>query len=197
MSYLNENLELVFMDLEERSEKTIFNYRTELSGMRVGRANPKLLDKIVVNYYGTPTPIIQMANITIPEARLLVINVWDNNAIKSVEKAIIDANLGIFPSNDGKVLRMAFPELTEERRRALVKDIKALSESSKIAIRNIRRDILNKIRVFEKDSLITEDEQKSAEKDLDKRVNELVFEIDKITAEKEVEVMSVWWNILV
>lgn len=191
MSYLNENLELVFMDLEERSEKTIFNYRTELSGMRVGRANPKLLDKIVVNYYGTPTPIIQMANITIPEARLLVINVWDNNAIKSVEKAIIDANLGIFPSNDGKVLRMAFPELTEERRRALVKDIKALSESSKIAIRNIRRDILNKIRVFEKDSLITEDEQKSAEKDLDKRVNELVFEIDKITAEKEVEVMSV------
>ncbi len=191
MSYANENLELVFMDLEERSEKTIISYRTELLGMRVGRANPKILDKVVVNYYGSPTPINQMANITIPEARLLVINVWDNNAIKSVEKAIIDANLGIFPSNDGKVLRMTFPELTEERRRSLVKDIKTLSETSKIAIRNIRRDVLNKIRSFEKESLITEDDLKVAEKDLDKRVNELIFEIDKITAEKEIEVMSV------
>lgn len=191
MAYVNEDVEFVFMDLEERSKKTIASLKLELSSMRVGRANPKILDKLLVNYYGAMTPINQMANITVPEARMLIINVWDSTVIKNVEKAIIDANLGIFPSNDGKVLRMIFPELNEERRHALVKEIKAMSEISKIAIRNIRRDILSKIRSFEKDKIIAEDDLKSLEKELDKTVNEYIVDIDRITAEKEVEVMAV------
>ncbi|NLT18340.1 MAG: Ribosome-recycling factor [Firmicutes bacterium ADurb.Bin080] len=191
MAYLDENVEIVFLDLEERGEKTILALKTELGSLRVGRANPKILDKVLVNYYGTMTPINQMANITIPEARMIVINVWDASALKNVEKAIIDANLGIFPSNDGKVIRMVFPELNEERRKILAKDIKVLGEGTKVAIRNIRRDILNKLRSFEKEKSITEDDLKIYEKDLDKRVNEIIFEIEKITVEKEAEVMSV------
>ena len=190
MAYLDENVEIV-LDLEERGEKTILALKTELGSLRVGRANPKILDKVLVNYYGTMTPINQMANITIPEARMIVINVWDASALKNVEKAIIDANLGIFPSNDGKVIRMVFPELNEERRKILAKDIKVLGEGTKVAIRNIRRDILNKLRSFEKEKSITEDDLKIYEKDLDKRVNEIIFEIEKITVEKEAEVMSV------
>ena len=191
MAYLDENVEIVFLDLEERGEKTILALKTELGSLRVGRANPTILDKVLVNYYGTMTPINQMANITIPEARMIVINVWDASALKNVEKAIIDANLGIFPSNDGKVIRMVFPELNEERRKILAKDIKVLGEGTKVAIRNIRRDILNKLRSFEKEKSITEDDLKIYEKDLDKRVNEIIFEIEKITVEKEAEVMSV------
>lgn len=191
MAYLDDNVEIVFLDLNERSEKTILALKTELGSLRVGRANPKILDKVLVNYYGTMTPINQMANITVPEARMIVINVWDASALKNVEKAIIDANLGIFPSNDGKVLRMVFPELNEERRKILAKDIKVLGEGAKVAIRNIRRDVLNKLRSFEKDKTITEDDLKIYEKDLDKQVNEKIFEIEKITVEKEAEVMSV------
>jgi len=191
MAYLDDNVEIVFLDLNERSEKTILALKTELGSLRVGRANPKILDKVLVNYYGTMTPINQMANITVPEARMIVINVWDASALKNVEKAIIDANLGIFPSNDGKVLRMVFPELNEERRKILAKDIKVLGEGAKVAIRNIRRDVLNKLRSFEKEKTITEDDLKIYEKDLDKQVNEKIFEIEKITVEKEAEVMSV------
>ncbi|MFA7663440.1 MAG: ribosome recycling factor [Clostridia bacterium] len=191
MAYLDDNVEIVFLDLNERSEKTILALKTELGSLRVGRANPKILDKVLVNYYGTMTPINQMANITVPEARMIVINVWDASALKNVEKSIIDANLGIFPSNDGKVLRMVFPELNEERRKILAKDIKVLGEGAKVAIRNIRRDVLNKLRSFEKDKTITEDDLKIYEKDLDKQVNEKIFEIEKITVEKEAEVMSV------
>lgn len=191
MAYLDDNVEIVFLDLNERSEKTILALKTELGLLRVGRANPKILDKVLVNYYGTMTPINQMANITVPEARMIVINVWDASALKNVEKAIIDANLGIFPSNDGKVLRMVFPELNEERRKILAKDIKVLGEGAKVAIRNIRRDVLNKLRSFEKEKTITEDDLKIYEKDLDKQVNEKIFEIEKITVEKEAEVMSV------
>ncbi len=191
MAYENEFIQEVFTDLELKCDKSIENYKNELALMRAGRANARILDKVTVNYYGVPTPINQMANITIPEARMLVVNVWDVSALKSVEKAIIDANVGIFPSNDGKVLRLIFPELTEERRKALVKDIRSQAETTKIAIRNIRRDQISKLRSLEKDKLLTEDELKSAEKDVDKTVSDFVQKIDDLTTEKEKEIMSV------
>ncbi|NMA60040.1 MAG: ribosome recycling factor [Clostridiales bacterium] len=191
MAYENEFIQEVFTDLELKCDKSIENYKNELALMRAGRANARILDKVTVNYYGVPTPINQMANITIPEARMLVVNVWDVSALKSVEKAIIDANVGIFPSNDGKVLRLIFPELTEERRKALVKDIRSQAETTKIAIRNIRRDQISKLRSLEKDKLLTEDELKSAEKDVDKIVSDFVQTIDDLTTEKEKEIMSV------
>ena len=191
MAYENEFIQEVFTDLELKCDKSIENYKNELALMRAGRANARILDKVTVNYYGVPTPINQMANITIPEARMLVVNVWDVSALKSVEKAIIDANVGIFPSNDGKVLRLIFPELTEERRKALVKDIRSQAETTKIAIRNIRRDQISKLRSLEKDKLLTEDELKSAEKDVDKIVSDFVQKIDDLTTEKEKEIMSV------
>ncbi len=191
MAYENEFIQEVFTDLELKCDKSIENYKNELALMRAGRANARILDKVTVNYYGVPTPINQMANITIPEARMLVVNVWDVSALKSVEKAIIDANVGIFPSNDGKVLRLIFPELTEERRKALVKDIRSQAETTKIAVRNIRRDQISKLRSLEKDKLLTEDELKSAEKDVDKIVSDFVQTIDDLTTEKEKEIMSV------
>ncbi|MFI3228599.1 MAG: ribosome recycling factor [Bacillota bacterium] len=191
MAYEIEEVELVFDDLTTRTQKTIANYQSELLAMKAGRANAHILDKVLVDYYGTPTPINQMANITIPEARLLTISVWDASAIKAVEKAITAANVGITPNNDGKLIRMVFPELTEERRRALGKDIKAMSEQVKIAVRNIRRDAIDDLRSFKKDSIITEDEIKVYEKDVDKEVSQSIATIEKMTADKEKEIMSV------
>ena len=191
MAYDILEVEVVFDDLNDRSNKTIANFKSELMGMRAGRANPHILDKVTVDYYGTPTPINQMANISVPEARMLVISVWDASAIKAVEKAIIAANVGIFPTNDGKVLRLVFPELTEERRRALCKDVKVLNESTKVAIRNIRRDAIEELRALKKDSIVTEDEYSKFEKDVDKVVSATMAEIDKITDAKNTEIMSV------
>ncbi len=191
MAYDILEVEVVFDDLNDRSNKTLANFRSELLGMRAGRANPHILDKVTVDYYGTPTPLNQMANISVPEARMLVISVWDASAMKSVEKAIIAANVGIFPTNDGKVLRMIFPELTEERRRALCKEVKVLNENTKVAIRNIRRDAIEELRALKKDSIVTEDEYSKFEKDVDKVVTATMAEIDKITEAKNTEIMSV------
>ena len=182
---------MVFDDLEERTAKTISNLLTELQSLRAGRANPHILDKVTVPYYGVDTPINQMANITVPEARMLVINVWDQSALKAVEKAIIAANVGIFPTNDGKVLRMVFPELTEERRKALVKEVKVAGENAKVAVRNIRRDAIDLLRGYKKDSVVTEDDLFALEKDVDKAVNAAISDIDKICSDKETEIMSV------
>ena len=182
---------MVFDDLEERTAKTISNLRTELQSLRAGRANPHILDKVTVPYYGVDTPLNQMANITVHEARMLVINVWDQSALKAVEKAIIAANVGIFPTNDGKVLRMVFPELTEERRRSLVKDVKVAGENAKVAVRNIRRDAIDLLRGYKKDSVVTEDDLFALEKDVDKAVNAAISDIDKICSDKETEIMSV------
>ncbi len=182
---------MVFDDLEERTAKTISNLRTELQSLRAGRANPHILDKVTVPYYGVDTPLNQMANITVPEARMLVINVWDQSALKAVEKAVIAANVGIFPTNDGKVLRMVFPELTEERRRALVKEVKVAGENAKVAVRNIRRDAIDLLRGYKKDSVVTEDDLFALEKDVDKAVNAAISDIDKICSDKETEIMSV------
>lgn len=191
MGYELMEVEMVFDDLSERIEKTKNSLINEFKSMRAGRANPHILDKVMVPYYGVDTPINQMANITIPEARMLVINVWDQSAIKNVEKAIIAANLGIFPTNDGKVLRMVFPELTEERRRALVKDVKVSTENAKVAIRNIRRDAINLLRTYKKDSLVTEDDYNAYEKDVDKQASNAIADLEKLSSDKETEIMSV------
>lgn len=191
MGYELLEVEMVFDDLNERIEKTKNSLANEFKSMRAGRANPHILDKILVPYYGMDTPINQMANITIPEARMLVINVWDQSALKTVEKAIIAANVGIFPTNDGKVLRMVFPELTEERRRALCKDVRVSTENAKVAIRNIRRDAINLLRNYKKDSIVTEDDYNAYEKDVDKQASNAIADIDKMSSEKETEIMSV------
>ena len=191
MAYELLEVEMVFDDLSERIEKTKTSLNNEFKSMRAGRANPHILDKVVVPYYGMDTPINQMANITIPEARMLVVNVWDQSAIKAVEKAIIAANVGIFPTNDGKVLRLVFPELTEERRRALVKEVKVSTENAKVAVRNIRRDALDVLRTYKKDSVITEDDYTRFEKDVEKVVSGAIADIDKMSTDKEAEIMSV------
>ena len=189
--YEVEEVALVFDDLEERAKKTVSNLQTELAGLRAGRANPHILDKVTVPYYGVDTPLNQIANITVPEARLLVINVWDQSALKNVEKAIIAANVGIFPTNDGKVLRMVFPELTEERRKQLVKDVKVLGENAKVALRNIRRDSVDALRSYKKDSVITEDDLRDYEKDVDKVIQDAISDVEKHCRDKETEIMSV------
>ncbi len=191
MAYNNEEVELIFMDNTERFEKSLVSFNNEIAGLRAGRANPRLLDKITIDYYGSQTHLNQVANITVPEARMIVVSPWDASTLKAVEKAIIDANIGIMPNNDGKVLRLVFPELTEERRKSLAKEVKTLSENAKVAIRNIRRDLIEGLKKLKKDSAISEDEYTVYEKDAEKLVVTKIEAIDKITAEKEKEIMSV------
>lgn len=188
-----ENIEVLelFDDYEVKLSKTLSNLIHEYSQMKAGRANPHLLDKIVVDYYGTPTAINQMANISVPEARLMVISVWDKSALKDVEKAIIAANIGVNPNNDGSVIRLNFPELNEERRKDLVKNIRVMAENAKVVLRNARRDINDALKKMKKDSDISEDECVTFEKDVDKQLAETTLSVDNITKDKEKEVMSV------
>ena len=174
-----------------KMEKSIGSLEEELNTIRVGRANPHILDKIVVDYYGTPTPLQQVGNITVPEARILVIQPWDASLIKSIEKAINMSDIGINPSNDGKVIRLVFPELTEEKRREISKEVKKKGENAKVAIRNIRRDAMDSIKKQRKDGDITEDDQKNIETDLQKMTDDFIKKIDKIIDNKTAEVMSV------
>lgn len=191
MAYeLMEVLE-VFDEFETKMSKSVASLQYEFNNMKAGRANPHLLDRITVDYYGTPTPLKQIGNVQTPEARMLMITVWDTSILKEVEKAIIAANIGITPNNDGKVIRLVFPELTEERRKELCKSIKALAENTKVALRNARRDINDSIKKFKKDNLISEDEVGVYEKDVDKKLAEQVDIVDKMTKEKEQEVISV------
>ncbi len=191
MSYGIDEVDLIFEEMNEKYQKTIHNFSNELKSIRAGRANPHILDKILVDYYGTPTPINNMANITVPEARLLVISVWDKSALKSVEKAILAANIGITPNNDGNVIRLIFPELTEERRKSLVKDLKNNSESTKVVLRNARRDAIDALKKLEKDSAITEDDLKDFTADVDKALAKQIEDVDKLTKDKEQEILSV------
>lgn len=191
MSYGIDEVDLIFDEFEEKSSKVIANFDTELKAVRAGRANPHILDKIMVDYYGTPTPINNMANVTVPEARLIVISVWDKSALKNVEKAILAANIGITPNNDGQVIRLVFPELTEERRKGIVKDIKVFAENSKVALRNSRRDAIDALKKLEKDSAITEDDLKDFTGDIDKNLQKRIDEVDKMLKDKEQEVLSV------
>lgn len=180
-----------FTKIKEKMEKSISVYQEKLSEVRAGRANPAILNKIKVDYYGTPTPISQMAGISVPEARLIVIQPWDMSVLKEIEKAILASDIGINPNNDGKVIRLAFPELTEERRKELVKDIKKMAEDAKVAIRAIRRDGIEEVKQQQKDGEMTEDELKQAENEIQKITDNSVEEIEKILSNKEKEVMSV------
>jgi ribosome recycling factor len=191
MSYGIDEVDLIFDDLNEKSEKTMLNYTTELRAVRAGRANPHILDKVVADYYGVPTPINQMANISIPEARLLVISPWDKTQLKSIEKAILAANVGVTPNNDGQVIRLVFPELTEERRKQTVKQIKSLAEETKVVLRNWRRDAIDELKKLEKDSTITEDDLKNFTADVDKALQKRTDEVEKLFKDKETEVLSI------
>lgn len=189
----SEKIEIleVFDKFEEKLEKGVSNLKGEYAKLKAGRANAHVLDKIYVDYYGTPTPIKQLGNISVPEARVLMISVWDVSALKAVEKAINEANIGINPQNDGKVIRLIFPELTEARRKELCKEIKAMGENTKIALRNARRDANDAIKKLKKDNIVTEDEVSVCEKEIDKMLAEAVAEVDKSTKDKEQEVMTV------
>ena len=191
MAYGIDSVDLIFEEMKEKFTKTVHNFSTEMKSMRAGRANPHILDKVMVDYYGTPTPINNMANITVPEARLLVISVWDKSALKNVEKAILAANVGITPNNDGNVIRLIFPELTEERRKALVKELKSNAENTKIVLRNARRDAIDALKKLEKDSEITEDDLKDFTADVDKALSSEIEDVDKLTKDKEQEILSV------
>ncbi len=177
--------------IEEKMDKTIIVLQENFAEVRAGRANPAILNKIKVDYYGTPTPINQVAGISVPEARLIVIQPWDASLLKEIEKEILKAEIGINPNNDGKVIRLAFPELNEERRKEIVKDIKKTAEDAKVSIRSVRREGIDEAKKMQKDNQMTEDELKSAEDQIQKLTDAKIAEIDKILAEKEKEVMSV------
>ena len=179
-----------YTSIEEKMQQTISVFEGNLSEVRAGRANPAILNKVKIDYYGTPTPINQVAGISVPEARLIVIQPWDMSILKEIERAILASDIGITPNNDGKVIRLAFPELNEERRKELVKDIRKMGEDAKVAVRNARRDGIDEARRKQKDSEITEDELKQAEDQIQKLTDKYVDEIDKITANKEKEIMT-------
>ena len=191
MSYGIDEVDLIFDEMNEKIDKTMQNYISELRSIRAGRANPHILDKVVVDYYGAPTPINNMANVSVPEARLLVISPWDKSQLKAIERAILAANIGINPNNDGHVIRLVFPELTEERRRSTVKEAKTLVEESKIVMRNARRDAIDDLKKIQKSSVITEDDLKNYTEDVDKNLSKNTDEVDRLFKEKEQEILSI------
>jgi ribosome recycling factor len=176
---------------EEKMDKTISVFEENLSEIRAGRANPAILNKITVSYYGVPTPINQVAGISVPEARMILIQPWDTSLLKEIEKEILKSDIGINPNNDGKVIRLNFPELNEERRKELVKDIRKLAEEAKVAIRSIRRDAMDEAKEMQKKSEITEDDLKNEENEIQKLTDKKVEEIDNMLANKEKEIMSI------
>ena len=176
---------------EEKMNKSIESVAADFAAVRAGRANAAVLDRISVDYYGSPTPIQQIAAISSPDARTLLITPWDGSALKSIEKAIQNSDLGINPQNDGRAIRLNFPQLTEERRKELVKQIHKYSEGGKVAVRNIRRDAIDHFKKLEKKSEITEDELKQAEKDLQKLTDDSCKKLDELLAKKEKELMAV------
>ncbi len=175
----------------EKMKKTTAVYQDDLRSIRAGRANPQLLERIVVDYYGVQTPLTQMGNITSPEPRMLVINVWDQKAIPLVEKAILKSDLGLNPSNDGKIIRLIIPELNEERRKDLTKLVRKGAEEAKVAIRSIRRDAMDQFKKLEKSSQITEDDRTKAEKKMQEETDKAIKGIDELSAKKEKEIMEV------
>lgn len=181
----------MYAPTEEKMKKTLAVLKDDLSTIRAGRANPTVVDKVMVDYYGVPTKISQVANISVPEARVLLISPWDINMLKDIEKAIQKSDLGINPNNDGKVIRLTFPELSEERRKELAKTIKRKGEDSKVAIRSIRRDIIEHFKAQKKTSEITEDDLKEIEVDIQKLTDKSIEDIDKILSAKEKEIMEV------
>lgn len=176
---------------EGKMEKCLKSLEHEFSTIRAGRANPAVLDKVLVDYYGTPTPVQQMAAISVVEARNLLIQPWDVSQLKSIEKAIINSDIGITPTNDGKALRLAFPQPTEDRRKELVKQVKKFGEEAKVTLRNVRRDTLEKFKTMKKNSEITEDDMKGLEKDMQKLTDKFCDNVDSAVSDKEKEIMSI------
>ena len=184
-------MQTVFASAKEKMTKTISALNSEYNSIRAGRANPAVLDPIRVDYWGVPTPISQMAAVSVSEARILVIQPWDKSALKLIEKAIQASDIGINPQNDGSVIRLTFPPLTEERRKTLVKDVKSTAESSKVAIRNLRRDALEKLKAMKKASEITEDDLKYAETEVQKITDDFIKQVDAVASAKEAEIMEI------
>lgn len=176
---------------DEKMNKTLSNLAEEYMSIRAGRANPHLLDKLKVNYYGQPSQIQSVANVSVPEARVIQIQPWESKMIKEIEKAIIASDLGLNPSNDGKVIRLVFPELTEERRKELVKDVKKKAENAKVAVRNIRRDANDLVKKQEKSGDISEDEQKQIEEEIQKMTDKYIADLDKLMEMKSKEILTV------
>ena len=184
-------MEKVFAMVEEKMGKTVSVLSAEFASIRAGRANSAVLDKIKVDYCGPPTPINQMAAVSVAEARILTIQPWDVSTLHTIEKAIQASDIGINPQNDGRIIRLVFPQLTEERRKELCKDVKKLAEDSRIAVRSIRRDGIDKVKKMEKASEITEDDLKIAEKKLQDLTDKYIKDIDKLADEKEKEIMAI------
>ncbi len=184
-------MKTVFEFAKEKMTKSISALNSEYNSIRAGRANPAVLDSIRVDYWGVPTPVNQMAAVSVAEARILVIQPWDKSALKLIEKAIQTSDIGINPQNDGSVIRLTFPPLTEERRKSLVKDVKATAENSKVAIRNIRRDALEKLKTMKKNSEITEDDLKYGETEVQKITDDFIKQVDGVAANKEAEIMEI------
>ena len=181
----------LLMTYEDKMEKSLNNLNEEFATIRAGRANPHILDQIKIDYYGTPTPLQQVGNISVPEARMIVLQPWDASILKDVEKAILGSDVGITPTNDGKMIRLVFPELTEDRRKELVKDIKKKGENAKVAIRNIRRDAIDAIKKKGKADGISEDEIKDYEDDVQKTTDSYVKKIESAVEEKSKDIMTV------
>jgi len=181
----------IIQDAEDRMKKTVENLRKEYGSLRAGRANPSLLDKITVDYYGVPTPINQLANISVPEPRMLVIQPWDKSSLPTVEKAILKSDLGLTPSSDGQVIRITIPQLTKERRADLVKVVRKKAEETKVAIRNIRRDANDHIKLMEKEHEVSEDDAKRAQEETQKGTDRFIKEVDHVVQVKEEEIMEV------
>lgn len=176
---------------DEKMTKTFNNLLSEFATIRAGRANPSILSKIRVDYYGTPTPLQQIGNITVPEPRILQIQPWEASMVKAIEKAILTSDIGINPSNDGRIIRLVFPELTEERRKQLAKDVKKKGDEAKVAIRNIRRDANEAFKKMNKNNELTEDDQKDLETKVQKMTDKYIADIDKAIEEKTKEIMTV------
>lgn len=185
-----EEINLYLESFNEDLSKAYAHLIEDMSTIRAGRANPKLVEKIMVDYYGTPTPINQMATISIPEARMLVVSLWDNSMLKACVKAINEANIGVTPSDDGKVIRLVFPQLTEERRKEFVKEVSKMTEACKVVCRNARRDVLDIFKKMKKENDLTEDELAKLEKDVQKMLDDISAKIDKSSEEKQKELMT-------
>lgn len=181
----------VFAMCEEKMQKSVQNLVGEYASVRAGRANPMILDKVMVDYYGTPTAINQMAAVSVTEARTLLIQPWDQSAVKDIEKALLTADLGINPQSDGKTIRLTFPPLTEERRKELTKTVSRLAEEGKVAVRSIRRDAIDKLKAMKKDSEITEDDLKHGEKHTQDLTDKYCKEMDELAAKKEKEILEI------
>ena len=191
MAIENERFDEIMMQTMEKTEKTNSVLSSDYAAIRAGRANPHILDRVLVDYYGTPTPINQVGNISVTEGRCLVIAPWDASMLKTIEKQLLVENIGITPANDGKVIRLVFPVLTEERRKELVKQVKKMGDDAKVAIRNVRRDSLETLKKMKNEKALSEDEHAVCEKEIEKVIAEAIEKTDKLAADKEKDIMSV------